>query len=102
MTRPLGLLVIDRSAFRERLESGGLVQDFKLPLSLSLDEVFRRYRGFEGNLWKEEAHPEVDTENGLAALHSMDRVRAYLRRCDPQGRCDLLAIGWPSSESFPK
>lgn len=55
-------------------------------------EVFRRYRGFDGVAWPELEHPEFCTEDGLADLADLGRVKAYVARLSRADECDIIAL----------
>jgi hypothetical protein len=90
MNRTEGLLVVDRLALmRLALRADRLkgLRDGEAP-----EAVFRRYRGFDGQPWPVEAHPQFRTDGGLAGVADRRAVEAYLRGLPNAGDCELLLL----------
>lgn len=90
--RDRGVLAVNRQALLRQAMSRGGIQSRTPSVNLTHEDIFRRYRGFDGESWPERDHPEFDTENGLASLSSMSAVQQYIDRLDPHGECDLILV----------
>jgi len=87
---------------RIAVANGGLAQR-EPAVSLDPAEVFRRYRGFDGDVWpgRDSEGQFADAEltpmglqlsSGLAPLSRLQQVLSYRERIDKNGECDVIGI----------
>jgi hypothetical protein len=90
-----GVLVVNRPALlRQALAHGGLEK--RVPsCNCTHEDVFSRYRGFDGQAWPALEHAEFQTEEGLASLADLSAVENYLGRIDRSDECDLIVLASP-------
>ena len=92
MSRRAGLLAVNRiELFRRAEKSGSLLKRVPAP-EMPHEEVFRRYRGFDGLAWPEFEHAEFQTEGGLADFADLARGDAYVRRLPHCAECEVIAL----------
>ena len=84
-----GILVVNRLAFFRRIAQKGRIGTRSLPLGFTAEDIFMRYRGFDGDAW-----PSLDTgtfvrEDGLASTDDWPSVRQYMIGKD---ECDAIVL----------
>jgi hypothetical protein len=92
MSRESGILVVDRFDLMRRGVRAGVLASRRPALSVSTEEVFRRYRGFDGVAWPELDHPAFPIVEGLAAVSEYLAVKEYAGRLPGASRCDVLLL----------
>jgi hypothetical protein len=91
MSRDVGILVVNRlDLMKLALRAGRLRRTF---VGLSPEQVFRRYRGFDGLAWPVEDHPRFDLEGGLADPSERAAIDDYLRSLPSPEEADLVLVG---------
>jgi hypothetical protein len=92
MRREPGILVVNRFDFMRLAARAGTLRSRKPAVELSPEEVFRRYRGFDGLVWPELEHPEFLTEEGLAELTDWSLVKQYVQKLARPDECDVIVL----------
>jgi hypothetical protein len=92
MNRRIGILVVNRLELMGRAVRAGVLAKRKPAVEIPGEEVFRRYRGFDGVPWPDLEHPEFRTENGLAAVTDWELVIQYARKLSQREDCDLVLL----------
>jgi hypothetical protein len=59
---------------------------------ISFQEVFRRYRGLDGEVWPQKEHAEFPIEDGLAAIEHWSLVNQYVRKLASANECDVIML----------
>jgi hypothetical protein len=86
----LGVIAVDRLWLLERARASGVRKGPSPALDMTEEEVFRRYRGFDGQVWPVREHPDFATKDGLAPLSALPAVRRYVATLDP--RCEIVIL----------
>lgn len=99
MNRRIGILVVNRLELMDRAVRAGVLAKRKPAVEIPGEEVFRRYRGFDGVPWPDLEHPEFRTENGLAAVTDWSLVDQYVRKLPRHEDCDLVLLARPGTDA---
>ena len=97
MNRGAGILVVDRIELMRRAVQSGALAKRKPAVEAPSEEVFRRYRGFDGMAWPELEHPEFRTESGLAEMTDLALVDQHVRRLARPEDCDMVLLARPGT-----
>ena len=91
-----GLLVVNRlELMRQSLRRGNLQK--KTPaLALSPEQLFRTYRGFDGQIWPGLTESQVRLNGGLASLAQIALVEEYLTGLGDQAENDMIILEFES------
>jgi hypothetical protein len=94
-----GLLVVDCSWLYRRALPAGTLRRQPPALDLDPEDVFERYRGFDGQAWPNGELLGFVGESGLAPITSFAEVLGYMRLL-PTGTAALIAIGESPGGTF--
>lgn len=86
-----GLLVVNRLALFRLARRGGNPKR-QASVGLDVEEVFRRYRGFDGMAWPSLEGSSIRIEDGLAKQSDLSSVLQYLALIPEGGECDLIGV----------
>lgn len=92
MSRRVGILVVNRFELLRRGQETGALSKHVAPREMTHEEVFRRYRGFDGLAWPQLEHPQFRTEDGLADAGDAAGVDAYVETLPRRDECDVIAL----------
>lgn len=92
MSNRLGILVVNRLELLRRSQRSGALSKRVAPLGITHEEVFRRYRGFDGLVWPELEHPQFSTVNGLANIDDAVLVNEYVAALPTSNECDVILL----------
>jgi hypothetical protein len=97
MMRTCGIVVVNR--LKRLRESWNIVARRPRPpaLPLPVEEIFRRYRGFDGTLWPDGDDLPFVIEDGLAAPEDWGQVEAYLHALVCRADCDPILVARPAN-----
>jgi hypothetical protein len=92
--RTSGILVLNRFEFmRWAASAGGPVRRaLALPLPLTRDEIFRRYRGLDGRVWPDLEYLPFELEDGLVDMEDLPVINQYVASLRCRDECDVIAI----------
>lgn len=92
--RPEGLTIIRRINLPSEYPE---VATKRLPVgTLSHEEVFKRYRGIDGEPWPEALGlRDITLEAGLASVRQYQAIETYFKRVSDEHLCDLLYLRFP-------
>jgi len=91
--RQRGILVVNRMEMMRRIPRGaGGALVVSPSLELSVEGVFRCYRGFDGVLWPDGDELPFGVEDGLAAIEEWEAVSRYLRGLACRDECDVVLL----------
>jgi hypothetical protein len=85
-------LVVNRFELLRRAEKSGSLSKRVPAREMTHEEVFRRYRGFDGLAWPNLEHAEFQTDEGLADFADLGPVDAYVQRLAHPEECELIAL----------
>src|SRR5215831_20965336 len=92
MTRQSGLLVVNRSDLMRKAERSGSLANRTASLGISAEEVFRRYRGFDGEVWPMEVHTALHGEDGLGNPSQLQSIEEYARKLPSPQESDIILL----------
>jgi len=87
-----GILVVNRFELMRRAAGAGVLAKREPALSIPHDEVFRRYRGFDGLSWPELDPRGFRVHDGLAAIADYPLVDEYARALAQAAECDVIVL----------
>jgi hypothetical protein len=85
-------LVVNRFELLRRGQKSGSLPAQVPAQETTHEDVFRRYRGFDGLAWPEVEHREFLTTEGLADVGDLQLVDAYLDDLPTRDECDVVAL----------
>src|SRR5689334_23259500 len=95
MPAVIGLVVVNRLDLLRLARRGG--SRLSPAVEMEPEEVFRRYRGFDGIFWPEKDEAGLEEIDGLAELRDLPLVETYFGKLTCKDECDLLAVGPPGA-----
>lgn len=101
MNTTRGLLVLNRMALMRRAESAGVLSSRIPAVKLAPVEVFKRYRGFDGQPWPDLESRNFDVRDGVADLAALPAVGEYLRRISNADECEIVLLEWLPPDAMP-
>ena len=87
-----GLLVLNRLHFMRQAAASGHLAQRAPAVPLSIEDIFRRYRGFDGVAWPSEGHPPLRDEDGLIDARLLEDTKRYRRELPSPEEHDLLML----------
>jgi hypothetical protein len=88
----MGILVLDRSELLQLAKRSGILAKRMPAVSLDAEEVFRRYRGLDGEPWPR-GRPSSIGAAGLASISQWDDVVCYIDNLLTRMERDVILLG---------
>jgi hypothetical protein len=101
MTRRAGILVVNRPSFLRSAQGSGALSKRVAPRGMTHEEVFRQYRGFDGDPWTEIDDPELQTDDGLAELGDVGLVQSFLERVPNRAEWEAIVLVRADTDGEP-
>lgn len=92
MSRHGGLLVVNRFELLRQAERSGSLSNRMPATGRDHEDVFRRYRGFDGLAWPEVKHEDFSTAEGLADPDVLGPVDAYVEKLPHRHECEVILL----------
>lgn len=87
-----GVLVLNRMALMRLAEQSGVLTNRRPLLDISVSDIFRKYRGFDGDPWPDLADTDRLTLDGLADPNDLEWACGYRTSLDCRSECDLIFL----------
>ncbi len=98
MVNSEGIVVIDRVELMRQADRAGVLAKRAPAVALSSEEVFLRYRGFDGRHWPVRDGRAFVTDSGLAAAKDWGVVSAYAAALPNCSDCEVVFLARQGGE----
>lgn len=85
-----GIVVVDRMALYARFSRRRSTREPSV--EMPTDQVFRTYRGFDGQVWPQNGTEVFEVRDGMADVTAYSAIMRHYQQLGDRAQCDVIAL----------